>query len=221
MGDIGEFISHVAILAPPILLALSVHEACHALVAHWRGDDTARLLGRITLNPLKHLDPMGTMVFFISALAGAGFGWAKPVPVNPNNLKDPRWDGVLVSAAGPVSNLVTALVLALVFRLILASGAYVMDSWWEPLFRMIVVGVQINVVFALFNLIPVPPLDGSGVLAGFLSPPARARYWHIMRYGFLVLLGLILLPDLVPGFPDIIQLVMVTPASAIIELLLS
>jgi Zn-dependent protease len=220
MGDIGAFIREVAILAPPILLALSVHEACHALVASWRGDPTARLLGRVTLNPMKHLDPMGTMVFFISALAGAGFGWAKPVPVNPNNLKDPRWDGVLVSAAGPVSNLVTAVALAIVLNLTLSLGTFTRDSWWLPLLKMMVVGVQVNVVFAIFNLIPIPPLDGSGVLAGFLSPSARETYWRTMRYGFLVLLGLIILPDMMPGFPDIIHLVVVTPASAIINLLL-
>lgn len=220
MGDIGDFIRQVAILAPPILLALSVHEASHALVAYWRGDPTAKLLGRITLNPLKHLDPMGTLVFFISAMAGAGFGWAKPVPVNPNNLKDPRWDDVKVSAAGPVSNLVTAVVLAVIHNVIVALGAYDPRAWWVPLMWMMQVGVQVNVVFALFNLIPIPPLDGSGVLAGFLSPRAEMAYRYHMRYGFLVLLGLIILPDMIPGFPDIIGLVLVTPANFLINLLL-
>lgn len=218
--DISSFIATVAILAPPILLALTVHEAAHGLIAYWRGDPTAKMLGRLTLNPLKHLDVVGTLVFFVSAMAGAGFGWAKPVPVNGANLKNPRKDMILISAAGPVVNILTAVVLAIILNILVNLGVARADSWWAPAIQMINVGVQINVVLAFFNLIPLPPLDGSGILMGFLPTKAAMRYEALGRYGFFILLGLLFLPRWLPGMPDIIQMVVVYPANQFLELLL-
>lgn len=220
IDDISGFISRVALLAPPILLALTVHEAAHGLVAWWRGDPTAKMLGRVTLNPIKHLDPLGTLVFFVSAMAGAGFGWAKPVPISAANLKNPQRDMILISAAGPVVNILTAVVLALVLNVLVNLGAARVDSWWVPLLHMLELGVWINGVLAFFNLIPLPPLDGSGILMGFLPPRAAMRYQAFGRYGFMILLALLFLPGMIPGFPDLIHTFVVYPASALIEFLL-
>jgi Zn-dependent protease len=163
---------------------------------------------------------MGTLVFVVSAMAGAGFGWGKPTPVNPRNFKDPRWDDVFISAAGPASNLLTAIVLAIIYNLAYYMGAFQAGAWWLPAIWMLEAGVQVNIILALFNLIPLPPLDGSKILAGFLSPRAEAAYWHYTRHGFLILLALLFLPGLVPGFPDVIHYLLVTPASVLIGILL-
>lgn len=218
--DFTGILAQVFLLAPPILLALTVHEASHGLVAWWRGDPTARLAGRLTLNPLRHLDPVGTLVFFISAMAGAGFGWAKPVPVNLANLRNPRRDVIWVSAAGPAANILAAIVLALLLNSLLSLGAAREEHWWLPLLQMLNLGVQVNVVLACFNLIPLPPLDGSGILSGFLPPRAAARYQSLGRYGFFILLALLFLPRMIPGLPDPIHFLVVYPATTLIDLLL-
>lgn len=206
-------------MAPPILLALTVHEASHGLVAWWCGDPTAKMLGRVTLNPMKHLDVLGTVVFFISAMAGAGFGWAKPVPVNGANLKSPRRDSILISAAGPVVNILTAVLLALLAEL-LAGWGLARSEFGATVIGMLKLGVIINGVFAFFNLIPLPPLDGSGILMGLLPPRAAMKYQSFGRYGFLILLGLLFLPRFLPGFPNIIQMLVVYPAFSLFEWLL-
>ena len=170
---------------PPLLFALCFHEYSHALTAYRLGDPTAAAQGRLTLNPLRHLDPMGTLLLFF-----AGFGWARPVPVNPANLRSPRRDMLWIAAAGPASNLALALVSGLLLRLIVpmlhtpgglgGSGA-----------SMLIYSLQINLVLAVFNLIPLPPLDGSAVVRGLL-PLAQVQAWsRVEAVGPVLLLVLV------------------------------
>ena len=171
--DFTEFLIKVLLLAPPILIALTVHEVSHGVVALRFGDPTAKMAGRLTLNPLKHLDPAGTIVFFVTAFLGSGFGWAKPVPVNPRYFKNPRKDMMWVSAAGPIANILCATACAFVLKGVVALGLH-QGMAGAFLGQMFAYGVFINVILAVFNLIPVPPLDGSGILAGLL-PEDRGR----------------------------------------------
>jgi Zn-dependent protease len=172
-------------------IAFPVHECAHALVAYMRGDATAKLYGRISLNPVVHFDPVGGLMTVISILLG-GFliGWAKPTPVNPNNLRDRRNDEVLVALAGPVSNLLMAVIGALVVRLVVAADANVPQLVALALVNFVV----FNVMLAIFNLIPIPPLDGSNLLFRFL--PLHLA-WQIRpflaQYGIFILLGFVLL----------------------------
>jgi len=164
-----------------------VHEFSHAFAAERFGDSTARMMGRLTLNPLPHIDPFGTIILpglLILLRAPFIFGWAKPVPVNPFNLRNPKRDLVWVSLAGPASNLVFALVCGLILRfslLFTSSG---------PITAMLAWAVIIGLVLAAFNLIPVPPLDGSGILKGLLPDSMQEGYARYERFGFLILLGL-------------------------------
>jgi Zn-dependent protease len=172
-------------------IAFPVHECAHALVAYLRGDATAKLYGRITLNPVVHFDPIGGLMTVISILLG-GFliGWAKPTPVNPNNLKDRRNDEVLVAVAGPLSNLAMAVLGAIVVRIVVAAEVHVPDFVALALVNFVV----FNVMLAIFNLIPIPPLDGANVLFRFL--PLRMS-WQIRpflaQYGIFIILGFVLL----------------------------
>ena len=172
---------------PPFLLALTVHEYAHGLIAEKFGDPTARMMGRITMNPLPHIDPIGTIIlpaFLIIVRSPFIFGWAKPVPVNPFNLKDPKRDMIWISLAGPVANLIFAFVCGLILRVSLlftSSG---------PIIVMLAWGVIIGLVLAAFNLIPVPPLDGSGILKGLLPDRMQEGYAKYERFGFIILLGL-------------------------------
>jgi len=220
-GYLTSILIQVLLLAPPILMALTVHEASHGLVAFWRGDPTAKYAGRLTLNPFKHLDLAGTVVFFVTAWFGAGIGWAKPVPVDHRRLKDPRRDMMWVSAAGPVSNLIFALLLAALLNALIQFGFFREAGWTIFLAHMMILGVKVNVILAFFNLLPLPPLDGSGIVAGLLSPMAAARYRQLDRYGFMILLGLIFLPRWLPGFPDVIDIFVLTPANLLLSALLS
>ncbi|MBI3754057.1 MAG: site-2 protease family protein [Deltaproteobacteria bacterium] len=191
MDSIASIIQEIAILSAPILIAVTFHEVAHGWVADRLGDHTARLLGRLTLNPIKHLDPIGTLVFFLTRM----IGWAKPVPVNPWNFKDPLKGMMWVAIAGPVTNLFLAAASAMLFKGILASGlifepslAFVM----EPLLIMIKMSVIINVGLAVFNFLPIPPLDGSKVLMGLLSREQAEVYARIEPYGFLILILLLM-----------------------------
>lgn len=168
-----------------LLCSVVVHEVSHGLMALELGDHTARLAGRLTLNPLKHIDPIGSVALplFLSLIpGGVVFGWAKPVPYNPYNLKDPKGGGALIAAAGPGANIVLALVFALAYRLGGGFGAA------EPLVATVII---INIALAIFNLIPIPPLDGSKILFWIL-PKGTERYQVFFeRYGFVILLVLI------------------------------
>ena len=178
-------IGSLLLSAPPILLALTVHEYAHGWIAERHGDPTARYAGRLTLNPLSHLDPFGTLMFFM-----AGFGWAKPVPVNPGNLRDPKRDMIWVSLAGPGANVLCALVFGMILRTArLLPGV----SQSEIVMSVLYLAVFFNLILAMFNLIPVPPLDGSKILMGLLPPRQEYRFRELERYGFLILMGLILM----------------------------
>ena len=167
-----------------LLLSLTVHEAAHAWTAMRLGDDTARRLGRVSLNPIVHIDPIGTLLLPLIAMAsGSGmiFGWAKPTPVNVRNLGHPRRDNVLVTIAGPVSNLVLALIAAVIYHQ-LPSGLGSIIAFEA---------MSLNVLLAVFNMLPIPPLDGGQVLLGLLPPQTALKFRAIQPYGFLILMGLI------------------------------
>jgi Zn-dependent protease len=178
-----------------LLFSLTVHEAAHAWSAFRLGDSTARHLGRVSLNPVVHIDPIGTLLLpLIAAVTGAPLiGWAKPVPVDTRRLGRPRRDFMIVAAAGPASNLALAVVAALVLRLAprqdLAAGGFEVVG---PIVVLALVGLQVNLLLALFNMIPVPPLDGGNVLGGLLSGALRARHEALRPYGVFILYGLML-----------------------------
>jgi len=176
------------LIAPPILLALTFHECAHAYVAHLYGDDTAQKSGRLSLNPLRHLDPLGTIMIFL-----VQFGWAKPVPVNPYNLRNPKKDMLWISAAGPLSNMLLALVSGLLFRMFsdLALTAE-RDTIPGLLVLMIFLSMKINLALAIFNVLPIAPLDGSKILYGILPPRFGKMIFALERYGPFILLGLII-----------------------------
>lgn len=179
-----------------LLFSVSLHESAHAWVAEKRGDSTGKLLGRVSLNPLRHLDPVGSfLVPMIGIFTGAPvFGWAKPVPVNPANLPDFRKDQLLISLAGPVSNVLAAVFFFLMFKL-LAGPAGLLEGFSGIGLGIVVmicqIGFLINIILAVFNLIPIPPLDGSWVLAGLLPSKYISHFESIRPYGFFILLLLL------------------------------
>ena len=172
-----------------ILVSLTIHEAAHAWTADRLGDPTARMLGRVSLNPIVHIDPIGTILLpLVAAISGLPIiGWAKPVPVNISRLRHHRRDFMLVAAAGPASNLAQAAIVALAVRLL--AGA---DADRGLLMAILVAAVQINLLLAFFNLVPVPPLDGGNVLAGLLPESAAALLDGLRQYGFILLYALML-----------------------------
>ena len=179
-----------------LIASLSVHEAAHAWTANWLGDPTARHLGRLTINPAAHVDPIGTLLFpLIAAFTGVPLiGWAKPVPVDPRHLKHPKRDFAVIAAAGPLSNLALALIGAVAFALVpgVAPGDIAGRALTGPLRELFARWIILNVSLAVFNMVPVPPLDGGNVLIGIL-PNAGARVIEQLRpYGFLVLYALML-----------------------------
>lgn len=179
-----------------VLFAISIHEAAHAWMADRCGDATARFMGRVSLNPIAHIDPVGTVLFpLILALMGAPvFGWAKPVIVNPRNFRDPRRGHMLVAASGPGANILAALTTAGIFQVFQQFGLvslYQGGTNIRPLSMVLIYLVLINLYLAVFNLIPIPPLDGSGILKGVLKGEARNAYLSMERYGFIILLALI------------------------------
>jgi Zn-dependent protease len=178
----------LSIILVPGLLAITLHEVAHGWVADRLGDPTARLLGRLTLNPFKHLDPVGTLLLFF-----IGFGWARPVPVNPGNLPNPRRNMLWVALGGPTANLGLALVSALLLRVLgrmptNGTGMSALAMLLEPLTLMVAFSVYINLVLMIINLVPVPPLDGGRVLAGLLPERAAAAMARLEPFGFFVVI---------------------------------
>ncbi|MGD9107754.1 MAG: site-2 protease family protein [Gammaproteobacteria bacterium] len=187
-----NIIQKIIVWAPPILFAITVHEVAHGWMALKLGDKTALMLGRLTLNPLKHIDMIGTILIPLILLLFSPiiFGWAKPVPVNPNNLKKPRRDMAFVALAGPISNIIMALIWAAITKI----GSILMGHGLQfalPIVLMGRAGILINLVLMILNLIPIPPLDGSRVVAAILPPKLAYKYDRIAPYGFFILLLLL------------------------------
>lgn len=187
-------IQKIAVWAIPVLFAITVHEVAHGYVAKLCGDKTASRLGRLTLNPIKHIDPIGTLLVpgILVAIGGFVFGWAKPVPVNMANLRHPQRDMALVAIAGPFSNLLMALFWAVLIKV----GLLVGDSsiaLSKALVYMGTAGVWINVLLCVLNILPIPPLDGSRVVSAFLPGPWAWRYNQLEPYGIFIVLGLMFL----------------------------
>jgi Zn-dependent protease len=209
----------VVLWAVPVVFAITLHEAAHGYVARMFGDQTAWMLGRVTLNPLKHIDPVGTILvpgalLLMAKLAGGVpfiFGWAKPVPVNFGNLHHPKRDMIWVAAAGPGSNFVQALLWAIV--LIAAARGGALAS--EGLSEMARIGVNVNLVLMALNILPIPPLDGGRILAGLLPGPASYTLSRIEPYGLFIILAL-----LVTGFLDNLMRPLIQLAGSLIGALL-
>lgn len=179
-----QFISYLVAL----LVALTIHEFSHAWAAHLYGDDTAKMHGRLSLNPFVHLDPLGTIFLLL-----AGFGWGKPVPVNPNNFRNPKLDNITVSLAGPMSNLLLAAILGLILRFFQLPPA---------ILSFLAIIIIINLILMIFNLLPIPPLDGSKILALFLS---AETYIFLQQIGITLLFAIIIISSLIyPILPILI-----------------
>ncbi len=177
----------------PVVFAITVHEVAHGWIAKKYGDNTASLLGRLTLNPIKHVDLVGTIILpGILLMTGTGFifGWAKPVPVDPRNFKNPLRDMALVALAGPVSNLLMAVGWALIARMGVTIGTQT-EAISLPLIYTGIAGISINLALAMINLLPIPPLDGSRILTGILPHRLAWQYNRLERYGFIILLVLL------------------------------
>ncbi len=189
-------VSKIAIMLVPALLAIILHEVAHGYIAERFGDPTARLLGRLTLNPLKHLDPIGTIAIFIF-----GFGWARPVPVNSGNFRRPRRDMIWVALAGPTTNLLLAIFSALLLRGlgVLDQGSFGASQTYiqftTPVKMMLGFSLYINILLGVFNLIPLPPLDGGRVLIGILPEHQAALVSRLEPFGFVLILFLVFFTD--------------------------
>jgi Zn-dependent protease len=215
----------IAVWLIPLVFAIVFHEVAHGWVARALGDQTAARLGRLTLNPIRHVDPIGTVILpMVLAVAHAPiFGWAKPVPVNYKWLRNPRRDMVLVALAGPGSNLVLALIAAIALAGVLALGGGVIPAGQVTrfLFDNLQNFMLINVFLAVFNLIPLPPFDGGHVVEGMLPRALVPGWLRIGRFGFPLLIFLLLvLPMIVPG-ADIVARVIGPIASAVIDAILA
>jgi Zn-dependent protease len=188
--DLSAFLYKVSFWAIPVLFAITLHEVAHGWMARYFGDRTAEMLGRLSLNPLRHIDPIGTVLVpgLLLAVGGLLFGWAKPVPVATSVLRNPRRAMVLVALAGPAANLFMAMVwCAVLGAIVRVNGNETLDGW---IALMAQAGILTNVILAVFNLLPIPPLDGGRVLMGLLPPRMGARLEKIEPVGLFIVLGL-------------------------------
>lgn len=206
-------IQKIVIMAPPLIFAIVLHEVAHGWVANKLGDHTARDMGRLTLNPISHIDLFGTIIIPVLCILAHGpiFGYAKPVPINPYNFKNPKKDMALSSLAGPGVNIIMALAFAFLFRIIMPAleGKLSTQSWQQfanPLNLMFGFGIVINVALAVLNIIPIPPLDGSRIVYWMLPDKYATAYYRLERYGLIILvlllvtniLGRIIMPIIRP-----------------------
>ncbi len=216
MQDIAQTVQQLAVSIPAFLFGIICHEVAHGYAASRLGDPTAKQAGRITLNPIPHIDAMGALVFLITALTtNFVFGWAKPVPIDPRNFRDPRRDMMLSAAAGPATNFLLALIFAVGLRVILLLGGSIPgvqeSAVLYPLWLICANGVFINLTLAFLNLTPIPPLDGSHIAMGLLPRRLAMQYAQLERYGFVILIVLLVtgalwavLGPLVHGGADVI-----------------
>lgn len=197
--DIENIVFYIVAGAIPVLFAITLHEVAHGWVANKLGDSTAKMLGRLTINPIKHIDPVGTIALpigmVILTLATTGqpmaFGWAKPIPVNTRNLKQPRRDMAIVAIAGPLSNFLMAIFWTLV--LMVTYSVISDENLARGFSTMAQIGIIFNLVLMVLNLLPLPPLDGGRVLAGLVPEPLAYQLDRIEPYGFMILIGLLFL----------------------------
>ena len=170
---------------PILLFSLTIHEFSHGITAYYLGDDTAKRAGRLTLNPISHIDPIGLLMLFI-----AHIGWAKPVPINPYNFKNYKRDTAITAAAGPISNFLIAIILSIFFHILqgIIPAEKLMAGFNQTVFFALYYAILINLALGLFNLIPLPPLDGSKILGGFLTDQQYARYTAKERQGAMILM---------------------------------
>ena len=189
--DLVSFLTTISIAAIPVVFAITVHEVAHGLVAKRFGDRTAEMQGRLSLNPIRHIDPIGTIVVpaLLLWLGGFLFGWAKPVPVDSRNMRNPRGNMVWVTAAGPAANIVMALIWAFLMMLVQSVEMGTVGEW---VWNMARIGILINVMLAVFNMLPIPPLDGGQVLSNLLPLGPASRFMdRIAPYGLFIVLGLL------------------------------
>jgi len=192
--DLNAFLQKISIWVIPVLFAITLHEVAHGWMARYFGDRTAEMLGRLSLNPMRHIDPIGTLLVpgLLLAVGGPLFGWAKPVPVATSALRHPRRAMMVVALAGPAANLLMMLVWCLVLGAIVhVNGNEILDGW---IIEMAQAGIWVNALLALINLLPIPPLDGGRVLAGLLPPRLGARLERMEPFGLIIVLGLSMLP---------------------------
>ncbi|MBS0358522.1 MAG: site-2 protease family protein [Proteobacteria bacterium] len=185
-------VQQITIMVIPLIFAITVHEVAHGWVANQFGDPTAKMMGRLTLNPIKHIDPIGTLLVpgILFYLGGFIFGWAKPVPITWQNLKNPRRDMALVALAGPTANLIMAILWGFIMKISLLLPPN-LETLQMVLILMAKAGIMLNVVLMVLNLIPIPPLDGSRILSSLVSPRASNFLHQIEPYGFIILVILL------------------------------
>ena len=218
-----ELLNNIVLLVIPVIVAITFHEAAHGYVALHFGDSTAKDEGRVTLNPLKHIDPFGTVLLpaVLYFTAGFLFGYAKPVPVKFGNLRNPRWDMIWVAIAGPAMNITLAVISAILLRIALTQG----QTSESPFVQVLMSSVYLNAILAVFNMLPLPPLDGSKVLAPFLPIQLARPYLALERFGMVILLLLVFIFPLLAqrsGLDfDVLGLLVLDPAQAVVRAILS